>query len=155
MPKQSVPSLFLTESNIMLLFYSQTWKDCRFAWDPSSYNNIREVRLPSYYFWKPDIADFTAWVIKNSKSLLPVWVRFIWKFCQQITECVDDHLMISEYWIETVMKREIRGIIKGINAIKTNTEALDIETLWGKGNYSRLKTENQNCKIYFFFYWKY
>lgn len=41
-------------------WFAMYWKDCYSAWDPSLYDNIREIRLPSYLIWKPDIVDFTT-----------------------------------------------------------------------------------------------
>lgn len=36
------------------------WKDCRYKWDPSSYDNLTQIHLPSHFLSKPDIADLTA-----------------------------------------------------------------------------------------------
>lgn len=41
-------------------WFAMHWKDCRSAWDPSAFDNIREIRLPSFFFWKPDIGDFST-----------------------------------------------------------------------------------------------
>jgi nicotinic acetylcholine receptor len=39
-------------------FVSMRWKDSRFSWDPTEFENITEIRLPSRFAWLPDITLF-------------------------------------------------------------------------------------------------
>jgi len=42
------------------VWLQQTWKDPGLQWDPSDYNGITEVRVPSYVLWTPDLQVYNA-----------------------------------------------------------------------------------------------
>lgn len=40
---------------VSLCYLLQNWNDYRLTWDPSEYDGIDKLRIPSRHIWLPDI----------------------------------------------------------------------------------------------------
>ncbi|XP_021923213.1 neuronal acetylcholine receptor subunit alpha-2-like isoform X4 [Zootermopsis nevadensis] len=54
------------------------WKDCRYSWDPSKFDNIREIRMPSNLLWKPDFADFSTYDMVKALSFTQAFLCILY-----------------------------------------------------------------------------
>ena len=39
----------------------QEWSDINLAWNKSEYEDIKDIRIPPKYIWKPDLLMYNRW----------------------------------------------------------------------------------------------